>query len=365
MLTRLDASDPAAVAFAKYEQRNPKLSAHLGLRRDCGSTLPMVGSPKEVTSFKPEVFVFEGAIRDFPQPHVEENNVNYLAGIKEIGVRHAYTDGRDMPRLAIHSVAFEGPLYDAWPPATHTSIFIDSSSNNEPHVYAREIIHSFATRAFRRGITAAEEQLLYDVWKRSFSVDHDFQMSIKDALLVALTSPQFLYIAESSSGPEAETIESYELASKLSYFLWNTAPDDRLLRLASNGTIHSSLNEEIGRLVGDVRFDDFVSEFTTQWLNIDAFATVETNSKLFPTLTRDTKIELRREPIEFMSYLFKQDLPLRNIIDSDFILANEVVASYYGLAEQSESGFEFFANETQHLTSRRGPLSGQFACGAL
>ena len=89
---------------------------HLGLRRDCGSTFAPVGAPQTVTSEKLTRYVFEGTLRNFPAPEVEKDNVNYLAGVHEIGVRSEYTDGRDMPRLVIRSVEFEGPYYEAWPP---------------------------------------------------------------------------------------------------------------------------------------------------------------------------------------------------------------------------------------------------------
>ena len=87
---------------------------------------------------------------------MEKNNVNYLAGVREIGVRSEFTDGRDIPRLLIRSVEFEGPLYTEWPPKTHRAIFIDSPHKNEPETYAREIIQSFVTRAFRRPVTEEE-----------------------------------------------------------------------------------------------------------------------------------------------------------------------------------------------------------------
>ena len=87
---------------------------HLGLRRDCGSTLAQAGYIQTVSAGELRDYVFEGAIRDFPSPDVEKDNVNYLAGIREIGVRSEYTDGRDMPRLLVRSIEFEGP-YCLWP----------------------------------------------------------------------------------------------------------------------------------------------------------------------------------------------------------------------------------------------------------
>jgi hypothetical protein len=327
--------------FLTFEKRLPSVGVHVGLRRDCGSTLTQVGPPQPVADRELREYVFEGAINDFPTPDVEEDNVNYLAGIREIAVRSEYTDGRDMPRLLVRSVEFEGPYYDSWPPETHRRIFIDSPHKDDPPAYAREILRSFATRAFRRPVTDVEEAAIFAVWQNSFADTGDFRQSIKDALLVALTSPQFLFIIENSSTPEPEPLDPYELASKLSYFLWNAPPDQRLLDLAAQGNLHESLDAEIDRVVRDPRFAQFVHEFGSQWLSLDKFEVVAVDADRFPRLTRDTKSELRREPVEFLRRLIQENLPLRNLVQSDFIMANEVVASYYGLGDRVETGFHF------------------------
>ena len=313
----------------------------MGLRRDCGSTFAPVGNSRPLANSTLEDFVFEGALNNFPTPDVEENNVNYLAGIREIGVRSEYTDGRDMPRLLIRSIEFEGPYYQSWPPAKHQNIFIASENKDNPAVYAREIIRSFASRAFRRPITGSEESSFMSVWKSSFAEEANFNQSIKDALLIVLTSPQFLFLIENSNSPQAEDLDPYELASKLSYFLWNTAPDEQLLKLAAANRLHGALDSEVKRMIGDRRFAEFTSEFASQWLSLDKFDVVEIDRKRFPQLTRDTRIHLREEPIQFLKYLIEKNLPLRNLIQSDFIVANEIVAGYYGLADRTEKGFKF------------------------
>ncbi len=344
VLTPLKQTNDLAKRFETFEKRTPKIGVHVGLRRDCGSTLTQVGDAQTASLTKLSRYVFEGAISNFPNPDVEKDNVNYLAGVREIGVRSEYTDGRDMPRLLIRSVEFEGPFYETWPPTTHKNIFVDSNNKADPATYAREVIRSFATRAFRRPITDAEEDSLFAVWKESYSSGvgkGDFQQSIKDTLLVALTSPQFLFLIENSSSPDAEPLGSFELASKLSYFLWNAAPDRRLLELSAAGTLQKSLDAEVNRMIGDLRFQQFAAEFTSQWLSLDKFDVVEIDRKRYPKLTRDTRTQLRQEPVRFFQYLSQHNLPLRNLIQSDFIVANEVVASYYGLADRSESGFKF------------------------
>ena len=356
VFTPLEDTDPAAEEFRRFENRSPRLAVHLGLRRDCGSTLTQVEGPQDVTSADLHDYVFSGAINNFPSPDVEKDNVNYLAGLREIGVRSEYTDGRDVPRLLIRSIEFEGPYYEAWPPATHQNIFIDSEHKHDPGEYAKDIIRSFATRAYRRPLEASEQASLTRIWQESFLQTGDFRQSIKDALLVVLTSPQFLFLIEDSQSPEPEPLDPYELASKLSYFLWNTAPDDRLLWLAAAGRLHDSLEAEVDRLLEDARSYQFVSEFASQWLSLDKFDVVEIDQQRYPSLTRDAKTELRKEPVYFLNYLIENNLPLANLIDSEFILANEVVASYYDLADKPESGFRFVP-VTHHSDHLGGVLS--------
>ena len=341
LLTRLDHHCDGVPSFEAFEGRTPLLGVYVGLRRDCGSTLARVGEPRPVPSRELSSFVFEGAIRDFPSPGGARENVNYLQGIREIGVRSEYTDGRDLPRLLIRSVEFEGPYYKRWPPATHRRIFIDSPHRQDAAAYAREVIRSFATRAFRRPITATEESSLVAVWDASFAASGDFAASVKDALTVVLTSPQFLFLIETSNTPDPETLDSYELASKLSYFLWNASPDRQLLDLAAADILHESLDAQVDRMIRDPRFGQFLNEFGSQWLSLDKFDVVEVDQQRFPKLTRDTKAHLREEPIQFLRYLIEQNLPLASLVHSDFIMANDVVADYYKLAERPQSGFRF------------------------
>jgi mono/diheme cytochrome c family protein len=343
VFTPLPAGSEVGKRFLAFEKRSPRLGVHLGLRRDCGSSLVPVGAPQDVAGEKLSRFVFEGAIRNFPSPSVEKDNVNYLAGVREIGVRSEYTDGRDMPRLLIRSVEFEGPYYEAWPPPAHRNIFIDFDRKSDLPAYARKIVASFATRAYRRPVTPSEEAALQAVYERSSASGRSFEESIKDTLLAVLTSPQFLLLVEKSKTPAPEPLDSYELSSKLSYFLWNGPPDQKSLQLAASGTLRTQLDSEVSRMIADARFSRFTHEFTSQWLSLDKFQVLEPDRKRYPKLTRDARAQLQQEPVEFLQYLLRNNLPVRDLIQSDFVLANEAVASYYDLAEKPDSGFRFVA----------------------
>jgi hypothetical protein len=340
-------SDPTL--FEQFEKRSPILGVHFGLRRDCGHTLNPVGSPRMVSSGDLKEFVFEGAINNFPSPDVEKNNVNYISGLREIGVRSEYADGRSRSRLLVRSIEFEGPLYDSWPPASHRKIF----SGSDPH----RVIQSFASRAFRRPIEKEEETFLIDLYERSFAESGNAIQSVRDVLMVILTSPQFLFLIEESEGPQSERIEPYELVSKLAFFLWNGTPDRRLLDLAGANAIHESLDSEIDRMIDDPRFERFSDAFVSQWLSLDKLDTVETDREQFPELTRDVKSQLRLEPIRFVEHLIRANLPLRHLVKSNLVVANEIVATYYGLGDRIESGFGFQA--FQHRSPHLGGLLSQ------
>ena len=359
VLTPLDPDHTVARRFEAFEKRIPRVGVHLGLRRDCGSTLAPVGPPQAVPNTDLRRFVFEGAIRDFPSPDVEKDNVNYLAGIREIGVRSEYTDGRDIPRLLIRTVEFEGPFYEQWPPKSHSGIFVDYDRKTDSEAYARHIISSFASRAYRRSVSEAEESALMAVYRSSLEESGKFRDSVKDALQVALTSPQFLFLVERSNTPEPEDLEGHELASKLSYFLWNAPPDRELLNLSARGKLRSQIGSQVERMVADARFSQFVDEFAAQWLSLDKFDVLEPDKERFPKLTRATRKQLRREPIELLRHLFRNNLPAKQLIVSDYIVANEVVASYYDLADRSESGLEF--RPILHGRPELGGLLGQAA----
>lgn len=343
VFSRIAEASESGKQFATFEKRVPRLGVHVGLRRDCGSTLTQVGKAQAVADTDLTSYVFEEAIGNFPSPDVQEDNDNYLAGVREIGVRSEYTDGRDMPRMLVRSVEFEGPYYETWPPATHQRIFIDSNHRDDQPAYAKEVIRNFATRAFRRPVSDADAASLFAVFESSFSESQDFTASVKDALLVALTSPQFLFLTENSTSPEGERLDEYELASKLSYFLWNASPDERLRELATSNKLHASINKEVERMIDDSQFEQFTSEFVSQWLQLDKFEVVEIDRKRYPKLTRDTKRQLRDEPVQLIQYLIRQNRPLRELVQADFIVANEVVASYYDLGDRTERGFDFVA----------------------
>ncbi|NQZ58057.1 MAG: DUF1592 domain-containing protein [Lentisphaeraceae bacterium] len=356
-LSKLHAKSPLVAKYTKFKKRNPSLGVHIGFRRDCGSTYAQVNEAQKVSSTKPRHYYFKGAINNYPRTVATKISQNYIAGIREIAVRNEFLDGRDAPRLLIHSVEFEGPYYESWPPKAHKNIFIASKNKANKQKYAAQIIKNFIGKAFRRAPTEKEFKRIFAIWKDSFRQSRHFNKSIKNALAVVLCSPQFLLLSEKSYSPKAENLSEYELASKLSYFLWNRGPDKRLLDLAKNANLKSSINEEIDRMLKSKNSKNFITNFVYRWLDLEKALSVEINQKLYPSLTKYVKTNLINEPIEFIGFLIDRNLPLRNIIDSKFILANDVVAAHYKI-KGHDSGLTFKAIK---VPENRGGLLSQAA----
>ena len=324
--------------LASFEKRVPHLSVHMGLRTDVGPRLSRFDVPKPVPSATVERYSFRAPVSSFASQDTEEDNPNYLSGLKEIGIRSEPTDDRQIPRALIRAIEFEGPYHETWPPRGHADIFFPSPRRDDPPAYAREVLERFATRAFRRPPTDGELESLLAVWRESKEQTGNFQRSIRNALLVVLTSPQFLYLTEDSAGPQAEPLSPHELAAKLSYFLWNTTPDENLQSLAESRKLRAAVPTEVDRLVADDRFAQFTGEFVHQWLSLDKFDVVNIS---WERMKKETKRELRKEPIHFVTHLIRENLPLRNLLDSDFIVVNDVVAGYYGIGDRTEHGYAF------------------------
>jgi len=345
-LLKLSQEDPKVERFEKFEKRSPAIGVYAGLRRDCGSTLNPVGVPQAVSETGLNEYLFTGAINNYPRPDVELDNVNYLAGFREIAVRCEFTDGRDMPRLLVHKIEFEGPYYEQWPPKNYLDLMGQSKDFTQLRDRAENVVRNFAKRAFRRPVRESEIVSLMKIWDESDPAAN-FTTRIRPLLLVILTSPQFLFLTEISNSAESEPLDDWELASKLSYFLWNSPPNRWLSELAAQGKLRSNLREVLKTMIHDEQYRLGAEAFVSQWLSLDKIDVVNTDSKRFPHLNRSVKTELRKEPIEFWLNKLRGNKPLSELFLSEDIVVNDILATYYGLGEQVEAGLQFRAVKHQ------------------
>ena len=214
-------------------------------------------------------------------------------------------------------------------------------------------LQRFAERAWRRSVQPAE---LTDYIK-SFSDERAAGEKVLDAYRVALqgvlTSRHFIYIVEGD--PVArEKLTAAELATRLSYLLWSSLPDDALFTAAKNGTFTGDgLNKEIDRMLADSKSSRFINDFARQWLQLHRVGMFTPDKKLYSSYDAWLETSMRAEPVEYFREIFGKNLPIDRFIESDWTMANTRLCEFYGLPTPTGAGFERIALKPE---DRRGGL---------
>ncbi len=204
-----------------------------------------------------------------------------------------------------------------------------------PHEAARRIVARFAERAFRRPITVAEVERLLTVFDRAQQRGDSFEMALKLPLKAVLISPHFLFLVEPE--PEKDGVHElpdFPLASRLSYFLWASMPDEELFALATAGKLRDEnvLREQVRRMLRDPRSHGLAESFVSQWLGLGALGeTVRPDPQRFPEFDETLADAMRQEPIWFFDNLIREGRSLLELLDADYTFVNERLAQHYGV----------------------------------
>ena len=199
---------------------------------------------------------------------------------------------------------------------------------------ARKCIADFATRAFRRPAEPDEIDAMMHLFAQADQRGESFDDAVKFALRAALVSPHFLFRMEPPRGAEPQPVNDYELASRLSYFLWSSMPDAELFRLAGEGKLHepATLEAQSRRMLQDAKARAFAENFAGQWLRVNELKTfAQPDPRKFPEYTPALRDALLAEPIEFFHALLREGGSLLRVLDADYTYANETLAKHYGL----------------------------------
>jgi cytochrome c551/c552 len=228
--------------------------------------------------------------------------------------------------------------------ASRTKIFVcDPASAKEEPVCARRILSTVARRAFRRPVTSADIQPLYAFYEKGRG-SGDFESGIQKALEALLVAPEFLFRVEQDP-PRAEPGKAYqisdlELASRLSFFLWSSIPDEQLLDLAERGRLKNPtvLQQQVRRLLADPRSDTLVSNFAGQWLHLRNVETTKPDPFIFP-FDEFLRQAFLKETELFVQSLFREDRSLLDLLTADYTFVNERLAEHYGIPKIYGSQF--------------------------
>jgi hypothetical protein len=202
---------------------------------------------------------------------------------------------------------------------------------------ARQVLTAFARRAFRRPVTSAEIDRLMDLVDKA-RVGETYEDGLKTALSAVLLSPHFIYREETSVAPggdEPQALNAYELATRLSYFLWSTMPDDELAVSADSGKLtddSAELGAQVERMLEDEKASTLTTRFANRWLTLDRLKTAAPEPTMYPSFDEELRVSAGTETATFFSHLISDNLPLSNLIDADFTYANDRLGKHYGIS---------------------------------
>jgi hypothetical protein len=196
------------------------------------------------------------------------------------------------------------------------------------------ILTTLAHRAYRRPVTKAETADLTRIFDKAKTSGYTPKQSLQFAIAAMLVSPNFLFRIERDPKPGTiARITDVELASRLSYFLWSSTPDDELLQLAETNRLHQPavLDAQVKRLIADPRSSAFAENFIGQWLETRSLDAITKDSKKFPEWNSDLREAMRTETRMFFEAMVREDRPVSDLIDGKYTFLNEQLAKHYGI----------------------------------
>lgn len=237
------------------------------------------------------------------------------------------------PLLLMDWIELEGPLHAEWPPASHGQILFESAAREKDEMaYAREVLTKFMERAYRRPVEAGEVEAKLGLFAKLRAEKPSFVEAIKVPLAAVLASPHFLFLVEPEAASEKpRRLNAHELASRLSYFLWSSMPDEELFKLAANGELLKPevLGAQVQRMIADVKSEAFVKNFAGQWLGLRKVGANPPAKALYPEYDRHLEISIVQETEGFFAEILRHDLDVRNFLKSDFVTINERLGRFY------------------------------------
>lgn len=295
------------------------------------------------------------------------------------------------PAVAVDWVEVEGPIHETWPPRSHRVMFGDlpierfvaedhpgvrpprrvdldrlwlgvgrnerdpvsgiwTVRSERPVEDADRLLADFLPRAFRRPVPDDVRRRYVELVDARLKAGDSFESAVRAAVLTALCSADFLYHYE-----PADRLDDFAVANRLSYFLWNSLPDDRLTSLAAAGKLHEpeTLRQEVARLLEDPRSGRFVEDFLGQWLKLRSIAANDPDKKLYPEFSPYLQESMVAETRAFFRELLDRDLDATHLVRSDFAMLNDRLAAHYGIDGVSGS------------TIRRVPLPAECSRGGF
>ena len=285
----------------------------------------------EVTTFLRPGDVISPSVADLavpPGPYV-----NYYA--PDRNVRDYAGEG-----IAIRSLAVEGPLYDAWPPRSVAGLLglpvVDGDVvlSREPYEHVLDVVAGFAARAFRRPLEPGEAEAWTRLAKGPLARGEAFMEALRVPLRAILTAPSFLFHSNGGSPGAAGAVDDFALATRLSYFLWRSMPDEALFAVAASGRLSEPevMAAQVERMLAHAKSERFLKDFAGQGFRLYEMQATTPDAGLYPEFDERLAQAMAAETELFLGELVARNLSVRNLVDADFTFLNRRLAEHYGIA---------------------------------
>jgi len=260
----------------------------------------------------------------------------------------------DGPGVVVEWVEVEGPLFleEGWPKRSHRLAVGSKEPQDLTAEDVPEIVRSFAARAFRRPPEDSDILPIAKYVQEELAAGATFEEAIRVGLKMILCSPKFLFLSE-----PGDQLDNYALASRLSYFLWSSMPDEALFELAARGELSDPevLRSQAKRMLLDPKANRFIENFTDQWLALDQIGEMQPDSEIYREYNEELEDSLAAETYHFFGEVLRNNRSVDNFLDSDFLVLNERLARHYGV--EGVEGPEFRVVDKPDGSQRGGLLT--------
>ena len=319
----------------------PRLSFELGSFRGANVSDQKEAANIEVRSTEMETYEFEVQGANFPFQSNKPSRPSYFRIFNDYRRGTSLLSYEELPKLNIDWVEITCNHFETWPSSQREAILFESNNQSNEIAYAKEVIEKFMDRAYRRPVSETELERKVELFQRLSEGEPSFEHAIVSTLTAVLCSPNFLMLSEPAATPvnedtepEKRPIDNYELASRLSYFLWSSMPDETLFDLAKQQKLHQPkiLRAQTRRMLADPKAKAFSKNFAAQWLDLAGIRRLAVNPEFFKFDER-TKDLFEEETIRFLDHVLSENLSIQNFIDSDFAVLNPTLARHYRIPD--------------------------------
>ena len=277
---------------------------------------------------------FEITARSADKPQELEVRIDRVGGIQNAGIALLKPpEGQTPAKLHIQHLWSEGPLETR--PVSHIRL-LSRNKDKQLGEQTREVMSRFLQRAYRRPPTDQEVDRVSALVSATMDGGLKWEAGIQRAITAVLCSPKFLFRVELDdrpTSPQPEPLDEFQLASRLSYFLWSTMPDDELFKLAGQKKLTAGIDSQVRRMLADGKSGELVRNFARQWLQIQRLEEFNPDSTLFPTFNERLRTAMLRETDLFFDSIMREDRSILELIEADYTFLNEPLARHYGIAD--------------------------------